>query len=294
MRVPDLSSLDASRRRRRRSRTAAERWQASPRRRRRGHALQHRTRVGRAAAVLGDAAVDEITPQDVAALVAELHAEGTQARDDPQDVCGARRWCSTTPASTPNPARDKLTVRLPREERPEINPPTAEHVLEAVHRLLPPRYRLPLLVLDATGMRLGELEPLTWGDVDEPRRPLARLAGRREDRTRPLGAGAAGAVRGRHARSCRATTALPSGGSSRGSAATASAPRSRAPAPPPASRRSRRTISATAGSRCCTLPVCRGRGSASTSASATSRVTANTYSHVLADEHELDYETMLK
>jgi hypothetical protein len=34
---------------------------------------------------------------------------------------------------------------------------------------LPPRYRLPLLVLDATGMRLGELEHLTWGDVDEPR-----------------------------------------------------------------------------------------------------------------------------
>jgi integrase len=28
---------------------------------------------------------------------------------------------------------------------------------------------LPLLVLDATGMRLGELEALTWGDVDEPR-----------------------------------------------------------------------------------------------------------------------------
>ena len=31
------------------------------------------------------------------------------------------------------------------------------------------RHRLPLLVLDATGMRVGELEALTWGDVDEPR-----------------------------------------------------------------------------------------------------------------------------
>lgn len=37
------------------------------------------------------------------------------------------------------------------------------------HDLLPTRYRLPLLVLDATGMRVGELEHLTWGDVDEPR-----------------------------------------------------------------------------------------------------------------------------
>jgi integrase len=69
---------------------------------------------------------------------------------------------------TPNPARDKLTVRMPREERRELQPPTAEHV-EAVVRLLPTRYRLPALVLDATGMRIGELEGLTWGDVDEPR-----------------------------------------------------------------------------------------------------------------------------
>jgi integrase len=68
----------------------------------------------------------------------------------------------------PNPARDRVHVRLPRERRPEVAPPIAEHVL-AVHRLLPAQYRLPLLVLDATGMRLGELEALVWGDVDEPR-----------------------------------------------------------------------------------------------------------------------------
>src|SRR5215218_6693979 len=67
----------------------------------------------------------------------------------------------------PNPARDRLTVRLPREERRHVEPPTAEHV-EAVVRLLPRRYRLPVLVLDATGMRVGELEALLWGDVDEP------------------------------------------------------------------------------------------------------------------------------
>jgi integrase len=68
----------------------------------------------------------------------------------------------------PNPARDRTTVKLPREDKPELNPPTAEHVL-AVHRILAPAYRLPLLVLDATGMRVGELEALTWGDVDESR-----------------------------------------------------------------------------------------------------------------------------
>jgi integrase len=69
---------------------------------------------------------------------------------------------------TPNPARDKLTVRMPREERKHIATPTASHVEAAVH-LLPSRYRLPALVLDATGMRVGELEALACGDVDEPR-----------------------------------------------------------------------------------------------------------------------------
>ncbi len=48
----------------------------------------------------------------------------------------------------PNPARD---------QKREIVPPTSEHVL-AVHDILRSRYRLPLLVLDATGMRLGRLD----------------------------------------------------------------------------------------------------------------------------------------
>src|SRR6266496_2800214 len=53
----------------------------------------------------------------------------------------------------PNPARDRLTVKLPREERRHVEPPTADHVEGVVH-LLPHRYRLPVLVLDATGERL--------------------------------------------------------------------------------------------------------------------------------------------
>jgi len=44
--------------------------------------------------------------------------------------------------------------------------PAAAHV-EAMLSALPPRFRLPTLVLDATGMRVGELEQLTCGDVDE-------------------------------------------------------------------------------------------------------------------------------
>ena len=67
----------------------------------------------------------------------------------------------------PNPTRDR-NVKLPREAKREPKPPTAEHV-EAVWRLLPSAYRLPLLVLDATGARVGELEALMWEDVDEPK-----------------------------------------------------------------------------------------------------------------------------
>jgi integrase len=49
----------------------------------------------------------------------------------------------------------------------QITPPETGHV-EAVVLALPARYRLPVLALDATGMRISELVSLTWGDVDEP------------------------------------------------------------------------------------------------------------------------------
>lgn len=67
-------------------------------------------------------------------------------------------------------------MKLPRGEHGDVNPPTAAH-LEAVYRTIPDSYRLPLLVLDATGMRVGELEQLPWGDVDEPRRRWRVTAG---------------------------------------------------------------------------------------------------------------------
>lgn len=68
-----------------------------------------------------------------------------------------------------NPARDRVHVRLPREEREEPTPPTADQI-EAVLLLMPRRHALAVLVLDATGMRVGELEErgLRCGDLDEP------------------------------------------------------------------------------------------------------------------------------
>lgn len=66
-----------------------------------------------------------------------------------------------------NPARDRVHVRLPRQEREEPSPPTADQI-EAVLPLMPRRYALAVLMLDATGMRVGELEALLAGDLDEP------------------------------------------------------------------------------------------------------------------------------
>lgn len=70
---------------------------------------------------------------------------------------------------TPNPARDRVIVKLPREDDEEPNPPPAEHV-EAVYRTLPSKHRLALLWLDWSGARVGSVDGLLVGDYDEPRR----------------------------------------------------------------------------------------------------------------------------
>ena len=65
----------------------------------------------------------------------------------------------------PNPARDDR-VKLPRQARREVVPPSAGKAV-AIIGASAPRYRLALVVIEATGMRVGELETLAWGDVDE-------------------------------------------------------------------------------------------------------------------------------
>lgn len=148
-------------------REAAERWVARRVDVSENTRLQHRSAITAATRVLGDRRVDTLTPGDVADLVAALARNGRK-RETIRKTVTALAMVLDHARVSPNPARDKVEVRLPRRDTPRIVPPTADHVL-AVHDLLPSRYRLPLLVLDATGMRLGELEGLTWGDVDEPR-----------------------------------------------------------------------------------------------------------------------------
>jgi integrase len=129
--------------------------------------IQHRTAMALAIGELGNRRIDELTPADVAGLVATLAGKGRK-RETIRKAVSALAMALDFAGVSPNPARNKVQVRLPRGDTEEPQPPSGEHV-EAVCRLLPSRYRLPLLVLDATGMRVGELEQLGWGDVDEQR-----------------------------------------------------------------------------------------------------------------------------
>ena len=149
-RAPDIHALALARR----APTLAdayEAWQASRVDVSAATATYQRSAIRRARGLLGRR-VDEIDAADVASLVGELATAG-KSRETIRKTVTVLSMVFDFAGVQPNPARDRVRVRLPREDRPEIQPPTAEHV-EAVHRLLTPAYRLPLLVLDATGMRV--------------------------------------------------------------------------------------------------------------------------------------------
>ncbi len=125
--------------------------------------------------MLGDRRIDSLTPADVAALVA-AGVKDENARETIRKTVTALAMILDFVGVSPNPARDRVHVRLPREEPEAMEPPTAAQV-EAVGWLLQPAYLLAVLVLDATGARVGELEAARIGDLDETRRAwLVRAA----------------------------------------------------------------------------------------------------------------------
>jgi len=266
MRVPDLRALAGEVP----SPTlacVAEEWRASRVDVADGTAATHKVNLGRIIPRLGTRAVDAIEPADVAQLVSELHEAGLK-RESIRKTIATLGMVFDYARVTPNPARDRTTVKLPREDRAELNPPTAEHVL-AVHRLLSTTYKLPVLVLDATGMRVGELEALTWGDVDEPRgrwrvsQSVAKTGRARWVKVPEVLFDAVTALVPREDRT-------PSDPSSKVSPLIACEPRSPVPATRQVYLRSHRTISATGGSHSNTSAASHGLGSASSSGSGTS------------------------
>lgn len=269
--------------------TAAERWLASRLDDANGTKIQHRTSVGRAVRELGSRPVDELQAADVAGMVATLAGEHKPSYV--RKVVQATAMTLDHAGVSPNPARDRLTVRMPRQEREHVQPPAAEHVA-AVHRLLPSRYRLPLLTLDATGMRLGELEQLAWGDVDEPRgrwRVTAAVA--KTNRARwvsvpPAVFAAVLELCARDDRTPERRVFQGFGGDRFRTAITRACTAAGVPAFSPHDLRHRRISLLHLGG----VPWARIGEHVGQRDLAT---TANTYSHALVDETELDYERML-
>jgi integrase len=290
MRVPDLSLLgepvlaltfvEAS--------TA---WQASRVDVAENTRLQHRTALRKALPIIGTQRVDAITSSHIADLVGQLHEEGAK-RESIRKVVTAIAMVLDHAGVSPNPAREKDNVRLPREEPEEIIPPTASD-LAAVFHLLPSKHRVASLFLDWSGARVAAIDHVLVGDYDESRRRVrlraattktrkalwidlhpaladaleARL-GPREDRRlddRLFRESGADALRTAIAKACRALgVALFS---------------------PHDLRHRRISLLHLRGVPWARIGEQVGQRNLS--------VTANTYTHVLADEAELDYEALL-
>ena len=165
-RVPDLTIL----REPERAPTlaeAAERWRASRVDVTEGTRILHRVALDRVLPILGDRRVDEITVEDVNEAVGALVGKGRKRETIKKSVTYLASVLDDE-GIDPNPARDRR-VRLPHEESDELEPPTSAHV-EAVFGLLASAYRLPVLWLDWSGARLASVEGLRVGDYDEPAR----------------------------------------------------------------------------------------------------------------------------
>jgi len=163
MRVPDLATL-AEPEPVATFADMAKRWQASRVDVRQSTAIQHRTALGRCGRI-NHLAVDKITPAEIAGLVVALADDG-KARESIRKTLTAVAMILDFAGIEPNPARDRITVRLPRDESGEIEPPDAATV-EAVAQRLPLPYLIGLAVLDVSGWRVGVIGQATLGDLDE-------------------------------------------------------------------------------------------------------------------------------
>lgn len=186
MRIPDIKLLEAGPAPGVTVREASRLWLASRVDVSEGTRATYGVNLARILPRVGTIELDVLSAGDVAGLVAYLVGEEL-ARESIRKTLSTLAQVLDFAKVVPNPARDS-DVKLPPADIEEVDPPTAAHVL-AVHRILPSRYRLPLLVLDATGMRIGEFAGGRWRDLDEQAgnwRVRKQLAKTRKARWVPL------------------------------------------------------------------------------------------------------------
>jgi integrase len=146
---------------------AAKRWQASRVDVAEGTKQLHRVALGRVLPILGPKPVDKVTTGDISSMVETLHGRGLKRETIRKSVTVLAQTLDFVGIKD-NPARDETQIKLPREVPADLEPPTADHV-EAVCWNLKTDYVLGVLVLDATGIRVGEFEAARVGDLDEER-----------------------------------------------------------------------------------------------------------------------------
>ena len=125
LRVPDVDVL-ASHRSAPTLAQASETWRESRLDVRESTRTFHRTALRRALPHLGDRPIDEISPADVAQCVVALNEGGTAPASIRKTLTVLAQVFDHFEIE-PNPARDHR-VRVPRGERTEIAPPSAEHI----------------------------------------------------------------------------------------------------------------------------------------------------------------------
>jgi integrase len=147
-------------------RQAASTWQASRVDIAASTREQHRIQLEKLLPLIGERPVDELEAADFVAVVATLHEQGV-ARETIRKTLGAGAMVLDHAGRNPNPARDR-TIKLPREEPEQINPPSAAEI-EKVFRRIPAEHRLALLWLDWSGARVSSVDLTLVGDYDSAR-----------------------------------------------------------------------------------------------------------------------------